>query len=214
LVKVEASESRREREKRELRAAILRTAREIASEEGWEAVTIRRISAAIEYGPPAIYALFENKEAILNEVVRDGFRELLEHLLEAETSEVEAEAKLRALANAYWQFANDCPRLYKAMNGLDGVPFGEGYKVEAVHHIRSLISGILKEALHDKDLSPEELDDMVQIIRATFQGLISIAMAGRLAGGKERAEKLLLKATQDLLTAWRADPGGMVNRGS
>jgi hypothetical protein len=91
------------------------------------------------------------------------------------------------------------------MNGLDGVPFGEGYKIEAVHHIKTLLADILREALHDKNLSPEEIDDMVQIIRATFQGLVSITMAGRLVGGKERAEKLLQKATQDFLRAWRAD---------
>src|SRR6476646_10069367 len=110
-----STETRREREKRELKCAIMKAAREIANEEGWEAVTIRRIASAIEYGPPAIYALFENKEAILNEVVRNGFQELLDHLIQAETQEAEPEAKLLALSNAYWEFADQCSRLYKAM---------------------------------------------------------------------------------------------------
>lgn len=203
------SESRREREKRELRTAILKTAREIASEEGWEAVTIRRISAAIEYGAPAIYALFDNKEAILNEVVREGFQELLRRLREAEAQEIDPQAKLAALTDAYWEFADTCPRLYKAMNGLDGVPFGEGYKVEELHQLKMLMAEILKKALWDENLTPEEIDDKVQIIRATFQGLVSITMAGRLTGGKERAKKLLHKATQDLFKAWQA--GSMRN---
>jgi AcrR family transcriptional regulator len=205
LVKVDSSESRREREKRELRAAILKTASEIASQEGWEAVTIRRISAAIEYGPPAIYALFDNKEAILTEVVREGFQELLEALQDAQAQEIDPEAKLMAVGDAYWKFASTCSHLYKAMNGLDGVPFGDGYKVEQIHHLKTLLGDILKEALGDPNLAPEEIDDMVQIVRATFQGLVSITMAGRLPGGKERAKKLLHKATRDLLRAWQAE---------
>ena len=64
---------RRERQKQELRAGILAAAREIASEEGWQAVTIRKIAALIEYSPPVIYEHFGSKEEILLELVRTGY---------------------------------------------------------------------------------------------------------------------------------------------
>ncbi|HEX2913432.1 MAG TPA: TetR/AcrR family transcriptional regulator [Chloroflexia bacterium] len=195
--------SRRERERQELRRAILDTAREIASSEGWEAVTIRRISGAIEYGAPAIYALFENKEAILNELVRDGFQRLLEALREAEQYEMEPEARLLALGRAYWEFAERCPRIYKAMHGLDGVPFGDGYKPDEIYELKGLMAKSLKQIFPEKHLTPQELDDMVQLMRATLIGLVSVTMANRLEGGRERAQALLERALKDYLTAWR-----------
>ncbi|MBD0354009.1 MAG: helix-turn-helix transcriptional regulator, partial [Rubrobacteraceae bacterium] len=64
---------RRERQRRELRSSILSAAREIASEEGWGAVTIRKIAGRIEYSPPMLYGYFDSKEDILLELVRMGY---------------------------------------------------------------------------------------------------------------------------------------------
>src|SRR4028119_232930 len=49
---------RRQRQKETLRSGILAAAREIASTEGWRAVTIRKIAARVEYSPPGIYEDF------------------------------------------------------------------------------------------------------------------------------------------------------------
>ena len=67
------TKQRREREKQEVREGILAGAREIALQEGWQAVTIRKVAERIEYSPPTIYEYFENKEAILLELLRQGF---------------------------------------------------------------------------------------------------------------------------------------------
>ena len=55
---------RRERERQEIRQSILCAAREIAAEEGWQAVTTRKVAERIEYSQSTIYEYFENKEAI------------------------------------------------------------------------------------------------------------------------------------------------------
>jgi len=68
---------RRQRQRQELRAGILAAAREIASSEGWQAVTIRKIAALIEYSPPVIYEYFASKEEILLESMRTGYAEQL-----------------------------------------------------------------------------------------------------------------------------------------
>ena len=56
---------RREREKEELRAQILDAARELFAEEGYDAVTMRKIAEQIEYSPTAIYFHFKDKHAVL-----------------------------------------------------------------------------------------------------------------------------------------------------
>lgn len=40
--------------------------------EGWQSLSIRKIADAIEYSIPVIYDHFENKEAILHEMGKDG----------------------------------------------------------------------------------------------------------------------------------------------
>src|ERR1700756_5705553 len=67
---------RREREKQEVRQGILTAAREIARQEGWQSVTVRKVADRIEYSPPTIYEYFESKEDILIELLREGFRQL------------------------------------------------------------------------------------------------------------------------------------------
>src|SRR5436309_144202 len=97
-------ESRKGREKAKLKQAIIETTRSIAINEGFEAVTIRRIASAIEYGPPAIYALFENKEAIFNELIHGEFKQLFQVMLNSYNREIEPEARLLGLARAYWNY--------------------------------------------------------------------------------------------------------------
>ena len=202
-MEITSVESRKAREKSKLRRAIIETARTIAVNEGFEAVTIRRIASAIEYGPPAIYALFENKEAIFKEMLSNGYDELLESLKNSDNQEIAPQERLLALTRAYWNFAEYCPRIFNAMNGVDYPPPVEFPKPAAASQIQSIVGGILKEIFQPHEIPAQELDDMVQLLRGTMQGLVSITLAGKIKGGKERALALLERAVRDYLTAWR-----------
>jgi len=71
---------RRIRQKEEVRHRILETAWQIVREEGWQALSIRKIADAIEYSVPVVYDHFENKEAILEDFSRQGFELLVKKL--------------------------------------------------------------------------------------------------------------------------------------
>lgn len=98
---------RRDREKEELRQKILDAAVELIARDGHEALTIRKLASRIEYSPRTIYLYFADKEALLEDVVEEGFRRTLAirakqaeadeaGAYEAETDEVEtAEARAR-----------------------------------------------------------------------------------------------------------------------
>jgi hypothetical protein len=60
-----ASKERILRLKDETRANILEASLDIVKEEGWAALSMRKIADKIEYTAPIIYEYFENKEAIL-----------------------------------------------------------------------------------------------------------------------------------------------------
>ena len=112
---------RRQRQKEEVRGLILEAAWKIAREEGWHALSIRRIADAIEYSIPVIYAHFANKEAILAEFTRQGFTMLAERLNETKAEHPEARRQLETMAQTYWNFAFDQKEYYQLMFGL-GIP--------------------------------------------------------------------------------------------
>ena len=62
------TKERRERERRELRRKILDAARALFVEQGYDAVTMRKIAQAIEYSPTAIYLHFRDKKAVINAI--------------------------------------------------------------------------------------------------------------------------------------------------
>ncbi|MBT1707148.1 TetR/AcrR family transcriptional regulator [Fulvivirgaceae bacterium PWU5] len=112
---------RRQRQKEEVRALILEAAWKIAREEGWQALSIRRIADAIEYSIPVIYAHFANKEAILSEFTRQGFTMLADRLNETKTTQPEPRQQLEAMSQTYWDFAFEQKEYYQLMFGL-GIP--------------------------------------------------------------------------------------------
>src|SRR5713101_9758466 len=114
---------RRERERQEIRQSILSAARQIAIEEGWQAVTTRKVAERIEYSQPTIYEYFDNKEAILMALLSQGFEQVLSAMRSAKAQHEQPEAQLLAMSYAYWAFAFRCPELYQVMHGLGGVSF-------------------------------------------------------------------------------------------
>ena len=75
-----ASKDRILRLKEETRINILDAALKIVKEEGWQALSMRKIADMIEYTAPIIYEYFANKEAILLELTRKGFLILLKDI--------------------------------------------------------------------------------------------------------------------------------------
>jgi len=112
---------RRLREKEKVRSAILATAWQMVREEGWQSLSIRRIADAIEYNVPVIYDHFENKEAILVEFAREGFRLLAKKIQQAKGKSNDPAEQLKIIADAYWNFAFKNKEYFQLMYG-QGMP--------------------------------------------------------------------------------------------
>ena len=109
---------RRQRQKEEVRAAILTTAWQVVIKEGWQALSIRKIADAIEYSVPVIYDYFENKEAILFEFSKEGFQLLSKKIKAAKEKQENPTEQIKAMADAYWSFAFKNKERYQLMFGL------------------------------------------------------------------------------------------------
>lgn len=184
---------RKIRQKEEVRASILKAAWQVVEEEGWQALSVRKIADAIEYSVPVIYDHFENKEAILLEFTRMGFRQLNEDLLKVRERQEEPEQQIRVMAYAYWDFALHNREYYQLMYGL-GMP-----SCETVRQIPELqaFTGIFQEpikALLDKggkDSSGSFLK--LNTLWSFLHGLISINRVNDVEDKRKGLNDMILK---------------------
>jgi AcrR family transcriptional regulator len=198
------TKQRRERERAELRKHILQAAQEIANQEGWQAVTVRKVAERIEYSHAAIYAYFENKNAILFALLVEGFALLRDALQQAQRAAGAPEDILQHVAIAYWNFAHTYPELYQVMNGLDGVPFGTAQTpIEARESFSQLKAAIVRVLEQSVDITYIDVDREVELFWAALHGLVSLSMSARLVGDTQRAEDLVVATSIRFSAAWR-----------
>ncbi len=105
---------RREKEKKEMRQAILDAAMSLFVEEGFDSVSIRKIADKIEYSPSTIYLYFEDKDAIFFELHNIGFAELYKHQMETQNIQ-DPKERLIAHGRAYLGFALEHTEYYDIM---------------------------------------------------------------------------------------------------
>lgn len=109
-----AAADRIERERLAKRARILDAARELFIDRGVEAVTLRQIAQRIEYSTTAIYVQFKDKQDLVEQMVREDFAAFAAALA-AVANRADPVDRLRALCNAYVEFALTMPRHYQLL---------------------------------------------------------------------------------------------------
>src|ERR1700744_670294 len=113
------SKERIHRLKENTRGNILDAAHEIVKEEGWQALSMRKIADRIEYTAPIIYEYYASKEAILLELTKKGFLLLSDRMKEARDKHSDLAQQLEAMWLAYWNFAFAEKEYYQLMFGVE-----------------------------------------------------------------------------------------------
>jgi len=104
----------RERRRQRTEQAILDAARQIISQEGIDALSIRAIADAIDYSPAGLYEYFGSKEEIVWAVCQEGFERFTHHLERVDTQLPAAEYMIE-LGLAYVRFATQNPDFFLLM---------------------------------------------------------------------------------------------------
>src|SRR3954471_866615 len=113
-------QERKERDRAERERLIVATARELAEQQGWDAVTTRRLAERIEYSQPVLYSHFRGKREIIGAVALQGATELAVAVRAATSAVDDPRARVTALAHAYLDFAASNTAVYDALFQLDG----------------------------------------------------------------------------------------------
>ena len=186
---------RRIRQKEEVRASILSAAWKMVEEEGWQALSIRRIAEAIEYSVPVIYDHFENKEAILLEFTRRGFQLLNDEIAAAKASYQNPEKQIEALAAAYRKFAFSNQEFYHLMYGM-GMP-----GCECVQQIPELkaFSLLLREPLELLAEKSKKKIDVHLKLRTLWSGLHGFVSICNMDKSQQTDEKMNQRILDDFI---------------
>jgi AcrR family transcriptional regulator len=110
------SPSTSDRDASGVRRRLLEAAAELLDEEGPQALTARRISAAAETSTMAVYTHFGGMPALVKQIVAEGFTRLDEHQAKVPHTD-DPLADLLALSMAYRDNARQNPHLYAVMFG-------------------------------------------------------------------------------------------------
>ncbi|MFJ8863878.1 TetR/AcrR family transcriptional regulator [Streptomyces sp. NPDC102451] len=170
-------QERKQRERAERERLILATARELAEESGWDAVTTRRLAERIEYSQPVLYSHFRGKREIIGAVALEGAAELAVALRAATSAAEGPRARVTALARGYLDFAVRNPAVYDALFQLDG---GLAYAQEDTPEPLKDAFAALLETLGEVAGDGVHPALFTEVFWAALHGLATLTRAGRL----------------------------------
>jgi len=192
---------RRIRQKEEVKAAILHAAWKLVLADGWQSLSIRKIADAIEYSIPVIYDHFENKEAILLEFSKDGFKALVETITVTKSKYDKPCEQLDAIAFAYWDFAFDNKEYYQLMFGLGMPSCDTARKVPEIGAFGMLVSGVIKEIMATSSHPDANPFLKYHTFWSMLHGLVSINMMGQTTTPDEMNKMILKDAMYGFIRA-------------
>lgn len=169
--------SRKQRERSEREHLIVATARELAEEDGWEAVTTRRLAERIEYSQPVLYSHFRGKREIIGAVALEGATEMAAAVRAATSAADGPRERVMALARTYLDFAERNPAVYDALFQLDG---GLAYADEDTPEPLKDAFAAMLESLGDVAGGGVPPGLFTEVFWASLHGLVTLGRAGRL----------------------------------
>jgi AcrR family transcriptional regulator len=183
-------QERKQRERADRERLIVATARELAEQQGWDAVTTRRLAERIEYSQPVLYSHFRGKREIIGAVALDGAAEMAVAMRSATAAASTPRERVAALARAYLDFAEHNPAVYDALFQLDG---GLAYAQEDTPEQLKDAFAALMETLGEVAGDGVEPELFTEVFWASLHGVATLTRSRRLLpGDAERRIELLV----------------------
>ena len=168
---------RKQRERTVRERLIVATARELAEQQGWDAVTTRRLAERIEYSQPVLYSHFRGKREIIGAVALEGATEMAAAIRAASAAVDDPRARVTALARAYLDFAAHNPAVHDALFQLDG---GLAYAQDDTPAPLKDAFAALMETLGEVAGDGVDTGLFTEVFWSSLHGLATLTRAGRL----------------------------------
>jgi AcrR family transcriptional regulator len=186
-----ASKDRILRLKEETRINILDASLEIVKEEGWNALSMRKIADKIEYTAPIIYEYFSNKEAILLELTRKGYLLLSKKMQDAKSKHRLPAKQLEAMWLAYWNFAFAEKELYRVMFGVGANCCDMSRNLPEADEPYDMVAEVIEQLMLPHIPTEDEVCIKYYTFWSVIHGLVSINLVSR--GDSDEVNNQILK---------------------
>lgn len=170
---------RKLKHKEDLKQSILEAAKKLFIKDGYEATSIRKIAAEIEFSPTTIYLYYKDKSAISHALHQEGFKLLASQFSILGYIENPFE-RLKAMGKVYMQFALENNDFYELMfNRAEPLGCVDDHWEEGEQAFRLLLMNVqaCQEAGYFKSFDPEAFS---LFIWSTMHGLCTLKIKGHL----------------------------------
>lgn len=171
-----------ELEKEKLRRKILDEAGKIIREEGFSALSMRKLADRVGYSAASIYLYFRNRDDLAKELSREGYGKLLDHMRRAESGITDAYGRVEALLKAYVAFGVQNPETYRLFFTSDtsylNAVFAEKDESEPAPQAFALLVGAIGNLqAAGYDVSSTATTTLAETFLAAVHGIVSLKLA-------------------------------------
>lgn len=169
---------------------IVAAGRRLLNTEGPDAVTMRRIAKAVGITPMAIYRHYPDRDAFLNALADEGFRELAARLGRSRSSGT-VEDRLMRLVDIFLEHALENPRLFELMflkPRAGARRFPESFEA-GESPTANFIAEVVREGMQQGHFREDDVWEIVFETGALSHGMIMLFLGGRMGMSAARFRK-------------------------
>jgi AcrR family transcriptional regulator len=172
---------RKERDKQEMKKAIMEAAMHIFTEEGYEGASIRKIADKIEYSAATIYLYYKDKDELLYDLQAECFMQLVDAFQRDITSS-DPFTRLQQLCHSYINFGLANPDMYQLMFVLKS-PMNKIKDHQVWHNADGALGvliSVLSQCMEQGLLKFDSVEQAAASVWAIGHGLLSLNISCRM----------------------------------
>src|SRR6056297_109089 len=158
-----------------IREEIFSIAKEIVSKEGIDNLSIRKIAKKIGYSPRNIYQYYENKDAIIEEILKEGYIKLIKSISIEPKKDLSMIDQIKFKFENYAKAAFEIPEIYREIMVNTSTNI---LKYTGIFQNKNKQKGIqqlemyLDKAVKNKEVKPMNTEEVSLILWSSIVGII------------------------------------------
>ena len=189
---------------------ILTTALKLMCDDGFDALSMRKLAARLKMTAANIYNYYENKDDLYLAIQTRGFQMLVDRFSEIYNSDPPTCDKLHAMMHAYFKFGIEYPDYYEIMFSRNTPKYADykGTPMEPTAFIEKQTALKVSEIttrtvmdLYDGNNTIDEKEALYRtiVIWSTLHGVVNLFNSRVLQEVEEASEELIYKLFKDLM---------------
>ncbi|QPK65034.1 TetR/AcrR family transcriptional regulator [Methylomonas sp. LL1] len=192
---------RSEHTQEQIREMVLKAAENIVIEEGFKALTVRKVAMDIGYTVGSIYMVYANMDDLIMHIKAKTLDELAEHMRSIKPP-ANVEQHIQSLADIYLAFAHQHFNRWRMIfDAQSDAPVPDWYQ-QKVQNMFVIVEDLFQRLLPEQ--SAEQVRLAARALWCGVHGVCVLSLNGSLGGvGAENAEATIGLLVQNFIQGWK-----------